>query len=119
MLKILADECIHNDLVEALKEEGFDVSNVREIEQGADDEKVFEFAVKEKRILLTFDREFGNIFRFDIKNSFGVVIILIGQLKKEEVIKNTSAFFKSKGVKNLKGKLALIGKKKVRIRSFL
>jgi len=29
MLKILADECIHNDLVEALKEEGFDVSNVR------------------------------------------------------------------------------------------
>jgi len=119
MLKILADECIHNDLIEALKEEGFDVSNVREIEQGADDEKVFEFAVKEKRILLTFDREFGNIFRFDIKNSFGVVIILIGQLKKEEVIKNTTTFFKSEGVRNLKGKLAIIGKKKVRIRSFL
>jgi len=62
MLKILADECIHNDLVEALKEEGFDVSNV---------------------------------------------------------IKNTTTFFKSEGVRNLKGKLAIIGKKKVRIRSFL
>jgi predicted nuclease of predicted toxin-antitoxin system len=119
MLKILADECVHKDLVEALKEEGFDVSDIREVEQGADDEKVFEFAVKEKRILLTFDREFGDIFRFDIKNSFGVVIILIAQLKKEEAIKNISAFFKSEVAKNSKGKLAIIGKKKVRIRSFL
>jgi predicted nuclease of predicted toxin-antitoxin system len=119
MLKILADECVHDDLIEGLKGEGFDVLNVREMEQGANDEKVFELAMKQKRILLTFDREFGNIFLFDIKNSFGVVIILIGQLKRERIINYTSAFLKSEIVKNMKGKLAILGKKKVRIRTFL
>jgi predicted nuclease of predicted toxin-antitoxin system len=119
MLKILADECVHEDLIEAIRGEGFDVLNVRELAQGASDENVFELAMKQKRVLLTFDREFGNIFIYDIKNSFGVVIILIGQLKKEEIIKYTTTFLKSELAKNMKKKLAIIGKKKVRIRSFL
>ena len=82
-MKILADECIHRDLLEALEKEGFGILSVRDVERGASDERVFELAKESERVLLTFGRGFGDIFRFDIGNSYGVVIVLIGKLIKE------------------------------------
>ena len=118
MLKILADECVHRDLVEALEREEFDVLSIRDIEKGADDERVFELAKESERVLLTFDRGFGDFFRFDIENSAGIVIVLIGKLMKEDIIKNTLIFFKSDIAKDLRGKLVIIRKSKIRIKSF-
>ena len=119
MLKILADECIHQDLINALRKVGFNVLTASEISpRGASDDSIFNFAVKTKRILLTFDREFGNFFRFDIGKSAGIVIILIDRLQKKEVIKNTFSFFKDMKQKDLKGKLVIISKTKARIRGF-
>ena len=71
MLKFFADECINKDIVMALRQQGFDVLTVREAGlTGADDENVLKFASENKRILLTFDRGFGDIFRFNISKSY-------------------------------------------------
>lgn len=119
MLKILADECIHQDLIEALDNADFDILGPNETNlKGASDDSVFNFAVKSKRILLTFDRGFGNFFRFNIGKSAGVVVILINRMRKREIIKKTLAFFKNMRRKKLKGKLIIISKTKARIRSF-
>lgn len=119
MLKLLADECIHHDLIEFLRVSSFDVLSAKEANiSGVDDALVFNFSIKTKRTLLTFDRGFGDIFSFDIKNSWGIVIVLIGRMTKKEILQNTLTFLKSKIAQNLKGKLVIIGKKKVRIRSF-
>jgi len=58
-MKILADECIHRDLLEALEKEGFGILSVRDVERGASDERVFELAKESERVLLTFGRGFG------------------------------------------------------------
>ena len=116
MFKILADACIHSDLVGALREAGFDVLAASQVGLSrASDEKVFKSAVVRKRILLTFDRGFGDIFRFDISGSPGVVILLINQMTKEEIINLPLAFFTFWKNRNFRGKLAIIGKRKIRI----
>ncbi len=86
MLEILADECVHKDLVEALEREGFDILRVKDIEKGANDERVFELAKESKRVLLTFDRGFGDFFRFDIESSAGIVTQIPHPLLKKFLI---------------------------------
>lgn len=116
MHRILADECIHTDLVVALREAGLDVLTVVEAGlSGATDERVFRTAVKKKRIILTFDRGFGDIFRFNIAGSPGVVIVLIGQMSRNEILSLPVAFFSLEDRRDLSGKLAIIGKSKIRI----
>ena len=116
MYKILADESIHLDLVNALRKAGLDVLTVAEAKlSGASDKAVFQTAVKRKRILLTFDRGFGDIFRFDISGSSGVVIILISQMTRKEIVNLPLAFFSFQRNRGLIGKLVIIGKRRIRV----
>lgn len=116
MFKILADECINFDIVLALRKSNFNVLTVKEAGlSGKSDEDVFDFAQKSKIILLTFDRGFGDIFRFNIKNSFGIIILLIHNMTKTEIINIPVAFFKSLKNRSLKSKLVIIGKNKIRV----
>ena len=117
MFKVLADECVHTDVITTIKEHGFDVVSVKEAGlTGCGDEEIFNFAIESKRILLTFDRGFGDIFRFNISKSAGVVIILVGQMNRKEIIKITLGFFlfivKQADVG---GYLAIVGRNKIRI----
>lgn len=103
MLKILADECVHRDLVEALKNEEFDILSVKDIEKGADDVRVFELAKESRRALLTFDRGFG-----DFLDS---ILRLINERADNKEYPDCPK------KRDLRGKLVIIGKK-VRVRSF-
>lgn len=116
MLKIFADECVHIDLISALKRGGHNVKTARDAGfAGADDSAIFRFAAEDKRILLTFDRGFGDVFRFNIKQSKGIVIILVGQMEREEIINNTLSFFAFIVEHNISGKLAIVGRNRIRI----
>lgn len=124
MFRLLADECIHADMVLALRQNGFEIQTVKEAGlAGADDEAVFSYAVANDLIIFTFDRGFGDIFRFSISKSPGIIIILVNQMLLTEaaqvmigfmshVVKQMSVDVLDMG---LKGKLAIIGKNKIRI----
>lgn len=115
-MKILADECIHSDLIKALKSAGHDIISTGEVGLSSKgDEVIFQNAVKLKRVLLTFDRGFGDIFRFNLSSSSGVIILLISQMTKEEMIGILLSFIVSQRKKNISGKLVIIGKRKIRI----
>ena len=63
-MKFLADESVDRQIVEGLRQAGFDVGSVTEMKPGIADEIVLERANKEKAILLTADKDFGElIFR--------------------------------------------------------
>lgn len=124
MLRLLADECVHDDMVSALRQSGLEVRTVRQASlTGADDEAIFVYAVVNDLVLFTFDRGFGDIFRFPIAKSPGVIIVLVNQMSLKEatqvllgfaghVVKQMEADVLDMG---LKGKLAIIGKNKIRI----
>jgi predicted nuclease of predicted toxin-antitoxin system len=62
--KLLADENIPAKAIEALRDAGCDLLSIRETAAGVSDEEVLRIAVAQGRILVTFDRDYGElIFR--------------------------------------------------------
>jgi len=117
MLKLFVDECINWDIVFALRQNSFDALTVKDAKlTGSDDETIFKFACENKRILLTYDRGFGDIFRFNISKSSGIIIVLTGQMKKAEIVNIVLSFISTIDKRtDLRGKLVIIGKSKIRI----
>ena len=59
MLRLLANENIPRLLIEQLRQRGHDVSWIREQNRGISDPLVLANAMKEARVLLTMDKDFG------------------------------------------------------------
>jgi hypothetical protein len=94
-MKIFADHCVHNDVVEMLRSFGFRVQKASEVNlEKSSDEEIFNYPVKTKQVLLTFDKDFGNIIRFNIRKSAGVVIFYIKRgMKKQTILQRVAKFF--------------------------
>ena len=60
-MRLLADENIPMPSVRRLREVGHDVQAVLEVEPGAVDEEVLRHAAGTDRMLLTFDRDYGEL----------------------------------------------------------
>lgn len=60
-MRILADENIPRAAVQKLRKDGHDVYWVRESCPGVSDEEVIRQAVDEQRIIVTFDKDFGEL----------------------------------------------------------
>ncbi len=78
-MRFLVDECLFRQVVAALKRDGHDVSWVRIDHPGVDDEALLATALPENRILMTEDRDFGELAVRLGKPAVGIVIIRVGQ----------------------------------------
>jgi predicted nuclease of predicted toxin-antitoxin system len=70
-----ADESCAGPVVAALREAGHDVLAIAEVFRGATDEQVLERARSEKRVLITEDRDFGELVYSRGQPSAGVILI--------------------------------------------
>ena len=76
-MRWLADECVAAPLVASLRSHGHDVLYVAEAAAGLNDADVITLAMREKRILLTEDKDFGDlVFRRERKVP-GLVLLRI------------------------------------------
>jgi predicted nuclease of predicted toxin-antitoxin system len=76
-LKFFADECCDAGIVASLRKEGYDVIYALEEKPGLPDDMVLQKAYVERRILLTEDKDFGElVFRLR-KPAAGIVLIRI------------------------------------------
>ena len=76
-MKFLADECCDVGLVSSLREEGHDVLYVLEKKPGTSDDEIILDAYNENRILLTEDKDFGELVYRLKKPSIGIILIRI------------------------------------------
>ena len=60
-MNLLADECCDPKLVEALSGAGHDVLLILELKQGATDDEVLAIAFDEHWIIVTEDKDFGEL----------------------------------------------------------
>jgi predicted nuclease of predicted toxin-antitoxin system len=74
-LRFLADESCDFAIVRALRAEGYDVLAVSEIMHRSDDRELIELASREKRILMTEDKDFGWLVFVSHADSAGVILI--------------------------------------------
>jgi predicted nuclease of predicted toxin-antitoxin system len=74
-LRLLADENIAAPLVHALRSAGHDVTYVAELAPGLTDDAVLSLARQESRLLLTEDRDFGELVFRLMKNPPGIILL--------------------------------------------
>lgn len=74
-MRFLADESCDFNVVRALRAAGFDVLAVAEVIPRATDDRVIERTAAEDRILLTEDKDFGQLVYASAEPSPGVVLI--------------------------------------------
>jgi predicted nuclease of predicted toxin-antitoxin system len=74
-VRILANENLPLDVVLALRQSGHDVVWIRTDAPGSRDSEVLSRAIAEKRILLTFDKDFGELaFRSRLPATSGIIL---------------------------------------------
>ncbi len=98
-MKLLADESVDRQIVERLRRYGYDVIYIAEVEPSISDNAVFDRANEKLALLVTEDKDFGEIvFRDGRLSSDGVVLLRLAGLsaeKKAEIVCN--AFQKHEG----------------------
>jgi len=74
-MRFLADENVEQPVVDALRADGHDVTCVGEVAPGTADEQVLQIANAESRLLLTNDKDFGQLIYREGRVSEGIVLL--------------------------------------------
>lgn len=114
-LRLLLDENIGARTVQALRRSGFDVTSILEGASGATDNSVLKRAQKEKRIIVTLDRDFGTLVFRDSKPHVGVLFLRLQKESHENITSVVTEVLKQHGEK-LNGRFTVATEKTVRIR---
>ena len=74
-MNFVADESCAGPVIRALREAEHDVVAIAEVAKGAADEDVLDRALNEKRVLITEDRDFGELVYAHGQPSAGVILV--------------------------------------------
>lgn len=73
-MKFLANENFPFPSINALRQKGYDVLSISESNFGISDLEVLNIAIKENRIILTFDKDYGEIiFKYKVEKKPSVI----------------------------------------------
>lgn len=96
-MRLLANENFPGAAVEALREAGHDVAWVRTDSPGISDREVLAAAVAATRILLTFDKDFGELaFRSRIPSACGVILFRLQTRNLDQITRTAIAALASR-----------------------
>ncbi len=85
-MRFLADENFPGDAVAALRNRGHNVTWIRTDSPGMSDVKVLELAQSESRIVITFDKDFGELaFHYKLPAQCGIILFRISSHSPEHV----------------------------------
>jgi len=115
-MKFLADECCDLSMVNRLREEGHDVDYILERRPGISDTEILMNAYKEMRVLITEDKDFGELVYRLKKPAFGIVLLRFHPLDREHKLLRMIQLANNFQPR-LKGNFLVVDAKKIRIKS--
>ena len=98
-MRFIADESCDSIIIRALREAGHDVLVVADITPGAEDSEVIKLAGSEKRILLTEDKDFGQLVFAHGEKTLGVLFLRFPFPAREQIAKDVSDLIMQQGEK--------------------
>jgi predicted nuclease of predicted toxin-antitoxin system len=114
-MKLLANENLPLDMVEALRDVGYEVAWIRADSPGADDVTVLARAVAENRVLITFDKDFGELaFQQKLPATCGIILLRITASSSQEAAKKVTTALT--GRDDWSGHFSVIDDRRIRIR---
>ncbi|MGD8792465.1 MAG: DUF5615 family PIN-like protein [Anaerolineae bacterium] len=114
-MKLFADESIDRQIVDRLRKDGHEVQYVAELEPGIPDDIVLNLANEEADLLLTADKDFGELVFRQRRVSSGILLVRLAglsPLRKAEVV----AFAINQHSRELLGAFAVLRPGSLRIR---
>lgn len=115
MMRFLADENVAKVVAVRLRAAGADVVIIAETTAGASDEQVLAIAVADQRILITEDRDFGEMIVRQRMAVGGIVLLELDPLSNDAVAARVAQVISTHAAK-LSGNLVVIEPGRVRIR---
>ena len=114
--RLLADENVPGAVVATLRQQGHDVAWVLEDAPGSADPEVLERAQHDGRVLVTFDKDFGELaFRRGLAASVGVVLFRITLTSPDHAVRSAVAAFASRA--DWTGQFAVVEDDRIRLRA--
>ncbi|MFW6161483.1 MAG: DUF5615 family PIN-like protein [Planctomycetota bacterium] len=96
-MRLLADENFPAKVVVTLRQRGHDVAWVRTESPGSSDPDVLARAVSEERVLVTFDKDFGELaYRAGLPAQSGVVLFRFHPVSPAFVVRRVVAVLESR-----------------------
>ncbi len=114
-MRILADECVAGGVVDRLRADGHDVEAVTQASAGAADDDVLTRAGAADRILLTADKDFGELVYRLGRAHAGVVLMRLAGVPSADRAALVSAVFGDRAAE-LPGSFTVIQPDAVRVR---
>ena len=117
-MKFVADESVDFPIVERLRQDGHSVWAVVEMDSGISDDLVLDHANRQNAVLLTADKDFGElVFRLKRLN-FGVVLVRLAGLPPRRKAEIVACAVEEKG-EELKDAFSVITANTLRVRQRL
>lgn len=113
-MKLLADVNIEKPIIDYLKGIGYDIKWIPDYNCQMKDEDLIDMANREKRILLTNDKDFGGLVFFQKKISPGIILLRIKSQNVDHKIQVLSKLFERYKNK-ITGNFVVLSKEKIRI----
>ena len=96
-MRILANENFPGEAVNVLRSGGHDVVWVRTAAPGSNDRAILEWSEAEKRLILTFDKDFGELaYRLRMPASSGIILFRISISSPTTVAQKVKAVLESR-----------------------
>lgn len=114
-MKFLADENIGYKIIKPLRELGFDIKSILEIDKGLVDLAVLSFANKENKILITCDKDFEELVYLNKLIHSGVILLRLNNDSSENKLKVLKKLLEVH-LKQLNKAFTVVTESKVRIR---
>jgi len=114
-MRFLANENVEQPVVDALRVAGHDVSCVGEIGAGASDEEVLRLANAQQRLVLTNDKDFGELVYREGRAAEGVVLLRLAVQDGLEKARRVTEIIRALQGR-LSGHFAIVTEEHVRLR---
>lgn len=115
-MRFLADENISRSMVERIRAMGHEVDRVVDNHRGAKDPAVLRLSTEDKEVLLTEDKDFGELVFRRRQATTGVILIRLHGWSREQKAGLVTGTIEKYGPA-LVGSFTVIGTDRVRIRS--
>jgi len=115
-MRLMADEGVDRQIVERLRQEGHEVLYIAELDPGITDDVVLAQARRGDALLITSDKDFGEIIYRQVQIRSGVLLLRLAGLSQERKAEVVSSCLKIHGEEMLSA-FSVLSPGSLRIRS--
>lgn len=113
-MRLLADENFPEKAVDALHLAGHDIVWIKTIAPGITDRDVLQLAQDERRILLTFDKDFGELaFRVGLPSLAGIILFRLKPMPPTEIARIAVVVVQSR--QDWHGHMSVVDERRIRM----